>query len=616
MLDRIANVDLRGQVEDELGRSGGKDLRNGGSVGDVRDAQYRAPFDRLLKVRALAGREIVDHRHTVAAADERIDDVRADEAGAPCDETVHARTGRLAAGAIIAAVRVISIELGADIGAQRGTAVVCIVVRENDQRLTSSLNSIVAHTASDVPILVCDQARTSWSGEEVRRLGHERQGARELLYLRCNEENASPLNVNDIFAMAAPADVVLLEPGCTVADGWLDGLQEAAGLDSRVATAMPLTTRLVDSMRQWQNVGRVAPGSTLEDMAAAVRSRSLRLRPRLAAAGGPCLYVRRSALELSGKLDRAFAFGAWEETHFSQRCSENGLFHVLADDVLVGDEPDVPDGHRRIRSHDDNGDRLRRSLSRIRRTLAGMSVVIDARILGEPFSGAALHVLEVIMGLERAGMARLMVVVPDRLNDDAAKALSSASGLSLLTVEQASTLRRSRADLVHRPFQLSNAGDFMFLAALGERLILTHQDLIGYHNPSYFPSLAAWQGYRRLTRSALAMADHVVFISEHVHGDAIAEDLVEPSRASVIHNGVDHRLARADQPACPPDATRLAAGAEAILCIGTDYRHKNRVFAIRMLNQMRRRHGWNGVLVSSLVRASPTARQGSTKRNC
>ena len=512
-------------------------------------------------------------------------------------------------GAIIAVVRVISIELGADIGARRGTVVICIVAREHDELLFASLDSVIAHTAGDVPVLVCDQVHGGSSPREaLGRLERER----ELLYVPRADRSASPFNVNDVLGVAAPADVVLLEPGCMVADGWLDGLQDAARLDARVATAMPLTTRVVDSMPEWQHSGRVAPRVSFDDTAATVRAQSLRLRPRLPAAGGPCLYVKRGALELAGGLDPAFLPGARDETRFSKRCVENGLFHVLADDVLVSDQfrsaPDAPDRDRLVRPHDD-GDRLQRSLSRVRRTLSCMSVVIDARILSGPINGTALHVLGVITGLRRSEKARVTVLVPDRLNQDAARALESTTGLSLVTTAQASAMGRGRADLVHRPFQVSNAGDLKFLAALGERLILTQQDLIGYHNPSYFPTPTAWEGFRRLTSSALAMADHVVFFSEHARDDATAEDLLEPARASVVHIGVDHPVARADEPVQPPGTMRLQAGAEAILCIGSDYRHKNRVFAIRMLEQMRRRHTWPGFLLL----AGPSVAHGSSK---
>jgi glycosyltransferase involved in cell wall biosynthesis len=82
------------------------------------------------------------------------------------------------------------------------------------------------------------------------------------------------------------------------------------------------------------------------------------------------------------------------------------------------------------------------------------------------------------------------------------------------------------------------------------------------------------------------------------------------ARTSVVHIGVDHPVARTDEPSQPPGTTRLGAGAEAILCLGTDYRHKNRVFAIRMLEQMQRRHGWDGFLLL----AGPSVAHGSSRQ--
>ena len=34
-----------------------------------------------------------------------------------------------------------------------------------------------------------------------------------------------------------------------------------------------------------------------------------------------------------------------------------------------------------------------------------------------------------------------------------------------------------------------------------------------------------------------------------------------------------------------------------ILCIGTDFHHKNRVFALRVLDELQRRRDWKGCLV-------------------
>ena len=53
----------------------------------------------------------------------------------------------------------------------------------------------------------------------------------------------------------------------------------------------------------------------------------------------------------------------------------------------------------------------------------------------------------------------------------------------------------------------------------------------------------------------------------------------------------------------------MASGVEAILCLGTDFHHKNRVFALRILERLNARHDWEGVLVL----AGPTVGRGSSR---
>ena len=280
---------------------------------------------------------------------------------------------------------------------------------------------------------------------------------------------------------------------------------------------------------------------------------------------------------------------------------------MLADDVLVLDrrpvaDPPVPAGS--------DSRPVARAVGKIRRTIAGLSAVIDARILDGPTTGTHVHVLEVAAGLARTGKVRLTVIVPNDPSEYAVERLESERLVSLVTYRQASSAGNGRADVVHRPFQLSNAGDLMFLRALGDRLILTQQDLIGYHNPSYFPDLDAWYGYRQLTALALASADRVAFFSGHARDDAIGEDLVDPARATVVRLGADHRVAPADErPRAPAGAERLAPGLQTILCLGTDFHHKNRVFALRMLERLRSSHGWEGMLVL----AGPKVAHGSSR---
>ena len=395
----------------------------------------------------------------------------------------------------------------------------------------------------------------------------------------------------DPFAETAPADVVLLEPGCVLPTGWLSGLREAAQASSTTATATAVTQHDLNHGLELDEEG-------LEQAAAAVRSGSPRLRPRLVDPVAACLYVRRSAIELVG----------WGED-FLRRCLETGLVHVLADDVLV---LDVRPGWDRTPAPSDKRGPLARSLGAARRALNGLSVVIDGRILYGPTTGSAVHVLELIAGLARTQEVHLTVILPDSPSAYAVSRLKSLREVSLTTYQEASNGVSPPADVVHRPFQLTNAGDLTFLASLGQRLVVTQQDLIAFHNPAYWQGFEAWEGYRQLTRLALTAIDRVVFFSASARDDALAEELLAPERASVVRLGVDHPLApwdRAPAPVAPTGAEALGGGAEAILCLGTDLHHKNRLFALRMLERLKGRHGWDGVLVF----AGPTIRQGSSR---
>ena len=436
---------------------------------------------------------------------------------------------------------------------------VCIVAGDLDEGLLRlTLESVTAHTPPEV---------------EVRILGGSAR----------DRQRDAP----------AHGDIVLVQAGCVVAADWLDGLRDAAVSDGNVATASALTQREVN----------VDPSTGFDGDAAVARTRSLRLRPRLHAARGPGVYVRRSALELIGER----IAGGLSLAELSRQCAEAGLSHVLADDVIVLDrrpvaDPPVPAGS--------DSRSVARAVGKIRRTIAGVSAVIDARILEGPTTGTHVHALEVAAGLARTGKVRLTVIVPNDPSEYAVERLESERLVSLVTYRQASSAGNGRADVVHRPFQLSNAGDLMFLRALGDRLILTQQDLIGYHNPSYFPDLDAWYGYRQLTALALASADRVAFFSSHARGDAIGEDLVDPARAAVVRLGADHRVAPADErPRAPAGAERLAPGLQTILCLGTDFHHKNRVFALRMLECLRSSRGWEGMLVL----AGPKVAHGSSR---
>ena len=518
-----------------------------------------------------------------------------------------------------------SIEPGANLGVGRGEVVVAIPVFGGHEDFVPCLRSVLAHTPVEVPILICDDASPDRRSEEfVRKLATESaDDPRQLFYMRRDTNVGFPANVNGALSVSAPADMALLNSDCMVGEGWLDGLRDAAYHDSRVATASALTNNgTIVSVPGPRPSPTLPEGWTLDEAAAAIRARSLRIRPRLPSAIGHCILIRRSAVELVGDFDLAFSPGYGEEVDFSQRCLQRGLCHVLADDVFVfhhgaasfaieGKRNPIQDEHERVLEarypYYHRGIReveretvgpLPRSLSAARRALGGLSVVIDARILSGPMTGTQVQVLEVIGALSRSGRTRLTVVLPERPADYVQQVLAGLGDVRLVSRDDCDEGRVGRVDVAHRPYQISHEGDMAFLASLGERVIVTNQDLISYHNPAYFPGFTAWHGYRLLTRTALAAADHVVFVSEHARREALDEELVEPTRATVVHNGVDHSIVGMSPVATMPRAMAHVPGdSQVILCLGTNFKHKNRLFALRLLEQLELRHNWRGYLV-------------------
>ncbi len=254
---------------------------------------------------------------------------------------------------------------------------------------------------------------------------------------------------------------------------------------------------------------------------------------------------------------------------------------------------------------------LARAVALARSELMGLSVTVDARSLGPQVTGTQIHALELVHALAQRPGLRVRALLPDRPGAYARRVLDELPQAQRLTVAAAlAEPGPARTDVVHRPWQVNDPGDLAVLRRLGERMVVTHQDLIAYRNPGYHATGQDWLAHRALTRVALEAADAVVFESEHARRDAAAEDLAG-DHGVVLPIGVDHRLAEAGA-AAPASAPRGAASLQDerpfVLCLGTDFRHKNRLFALRLVERLRDRHGWDG----RLVLAGARVRHGSS----
>ena len=530
----------------------------------------------------------------------------------------------------MAAVSVRDLAPGDRLTVQRDDVVVVVPLFGGHEHAVRCLTSLLRHTPPDVPILIADDASLD---PATRAWVEQLPSERVITWLRQPENLGFVGNCNVAFDATAPADVVLVNSDVVVAAGWLDGLRDAARSDDSIATATALTNHgsILSVPHRNIPVSALPPEVDFDAAAARLRDLSSRLRPRIPTAVGHCVLIRRRALELVGGFDDAFAPAYGEEVDFSQRCVAVGLQHVAADDVLVlhhghaslgveGERNPLQLAHEALIQtryrywaqtiellEEERFSPLARALMTADRAVRGISVTIDGRCLNPFMTGTQLHVIEVIAALSRCEGLRLRVAVPHDLGAYAKRVLDTLDGVDV--IEARSLLEDPvRTDIVHRPYQVSDPRDLKFLASLGERLVLTHQDLIAYRNPTYFRSSGAWQSYRRVTAEAMALSSLVLFFSEHARADALADDLVPAERARVVLLGTDHAVTRDRPAASPPTSDPPLSERPFLLCLGTTFRHKNRLFALRLLEALRERHGWDG----RLVLAGPDVAFGSS----
>jgi glycosyltransferase involved in cell wall biosynthesis len=417
---------------------------------------------------------------------------------------------------------------------------------------------------------------------------------------------ASVAEVNRALERLAPADVVVVEEPCRVTDRWLERLHEAALGDTNTATASALANFGTELSLGYGE----RPDESFQELAESLAARTLSLRPRLSRAVGPCVYVRRDALELVGALDEQLDLRSALELDFAQRCLLSGLAHVAADDVLV--ERLAPPGITRLELPAGLRERypylsetplaessvLEHALRAARGHRGQLWVTVDARALDGAVTGTQVNVLELILALSRTGELRLRLLIwAERIDPDTLELLRKLPGTEVLAAEDVDP-ETPRSTVFHRPQQAFSPGDVAFALALGERIVLSQLDLIAYRNPGYFADAGSWADFRRASRHGLAAAERVVVFSEHTRRELLWDALVEEERLKVVPPGLDHRTPGEPQaPAALAEDSENALAGGFMLCLGTDFRHKNRVFALRLLQSLRAEHGWEGSLV-------------------
>jgi GT2 family glycosyltransferase/glycosyltransferase involved in cell wall biosynthesis len=519
----------------------------------------------------------------------------------------------------------------AELLASAPSPVIVVAIHNAYEDAVRCLDAVVAHTPTDISVLVVDDGgldrrMPDFLVELDDRLAHH------VVVLRQPTNRGFVRCCNDAFEASAGRDVVLVNSDVIVGPGWLERLSDAANSDSTIATATTLTNHgsIVSAPTRNTPRSQLPDGMTPDEAARRVAAASLRLRPSIPTAVAHCCYIRRQALDLVGPFDVAFDPGYAEEVDFSQRALALGMRHILADDVFTyhrgggsfGSSPEV----ETVRAHheamvrqrypwyesmmrhaaEDPASGLADAVSTARRALIGLTVGIDALILGPHRMGTQEVVIQTIRTLaRRREIARLVVFTPTTESEDVANLREELPDVEFFGVNPYLPAPERVVDVAYRPNQVNELAELNFLARCSERFVVNQLDTISYENPAYFADGPAWIVYRDLTRLVMQLANGVAFVSQRSVDAAHVAGLLLPGTPRAV---VSCGLERDDDgsPGEPPAG--LDPGADGfLLCLGASYLHKNRRFALEVWAELRAR-GWPG----GIVLAGPTPPHGSS----
>ena len=496
--------------------------------------------------------------------------------------------------------------------------------------------AVLSHTAPQVPLLVVDdgsQDRSSIAELENLVAGPDHQDRLVVVFAKPHNRGFVD-SANLIFDLTGRADVALVNSDVEVAEGWLEGLRGAACSSRLIATASALSNYGGILSVPDRNLPdpQLPAGLDLREAAERVRRGSPRLWPRIPTALGHCIYVRRVALDVVGGFDTVFAPGYEEEVDWSQRALAMGFEHVAADDVYVyhrggasfGDSPERTESKARnlrrvvarypyylaeVRGvEEDSVSPLAAALLAARRSLKGLTVVVDGMCLGRHQTGTQTVVVHLTRALAaQARVTQIRLLVPGPLPDYAARVLGDLSKVVVQPTVVGTKHRGDKADVALRPYQFSSQIEIEWLRETADRLALVQLDLIAYNDPAYFLGYSQWQTYRDVQRLALLVADGVGFISDTVRRQARTMGLLEEGVPScVMYLGSDQAADPTDSHLPPAGCADLADGF--LLVLGASFLHKNRIWTLQLVNYLVS-GGWQG----HLVLAGPTPSYGSSR---
>ena len=354
-------------------------------------------------------------------------------------------------------------------------------------------------------------------------------------------------------------------------------------------------------------------------------------------AGGPLVFLSASALGAVGPLD-AGPENSFTATiaDFSARARYRGFLHVVDSTNFVArrrgpgsdpltewpiDEQPAKDRHWFYLRHPKDlsvlksdaelhsspisiGHRLARA------KVYGLRIAVDGYDLGPHEMGTQVGLLSTVSALNDHPDVYQTLVVMSGPIPRYAQGILSHPKVRTEVIHPTQFGELERCDIAHRMAQPNPGFDVGMWRQLGERVIVSILDVIAYRNGAYHTDHEDWLIYRETIRRNISQVDAVTTISDDVRHQVELERLpIDSDRLESIPFGTEH-LRGEQRVEIPQELLKRGFASEPfVVCIGTDYAHKNRDLAIGAMDELRGR-GWP----HSLFLVGPTVPDGSSRR--
>ena len=485
--------------------------------------------------------------------------------------------------------------------------VVVVPVYNAPEETALCVESILKHTQRTVSLLIVDDCgpdRTFFSDLEKQSA----QFAHNIVVLRLEKNQGFIGACNAAFDATLDKDVILVNSDVIVGPTWYERMCAAANSATDIATVSVFTNNgtilsLPHRNMPWPNIPN---DLDVVEASRRIASVSQLTRPSIPTAIGHCFLIKRRALNLVGGFDTTFGTGYGEEVDFSQRLIQIGLRHIVADDVFVfhkgsssftakarpqqlaNDEivyqryPTYRGGVSRFAS--DPYSPLAAAINRASFQLRQPTIAIDGHCFGQNWTGTQQMTFELIRSMaQQRPTQEFSVLISTTVSAELQNELLALGNIQIEVITNIMDDRQYRFDVIIRPYQVNSTEELRWIKRIAGRCIVGQLDFISYHNPTYFASDHEWLSQRELTRLTLASVDGVAWISEYSLEDGRRSGVVTGDavhRVTYCGTNPSHRTSTSQRPAALHSTSPL------ITVLGVNYLHKNRIFALRVLNQL------------------------------